>query len=142
MKHAATATIVLASLLGTGMAIAQLQSPADSQPVTISGIETVCTGTTTDVRADPQWHAYPFHLEFAWNSGEYLGDEQVTVTGNGHSVSVHCAGPWVLMKLPSGTYRVSADVPDGGHRDFSMSVPGRTVLHFPGGPGAERVAVR
>ena len=104
--------------------------------MTISGVETVCTGTTTDVRADPQWRAYPFHLEVAGRDGQYLGDERVTVTGNGHSVSVQCSGPWVLMKLPAGSYKVSLDVPDAGHKDVTMQVPGQTVVHF-GDAGGE-----
>ena len=135
MKNAVAASIALASLLGAGIATAQIETPIDGQPMTIGGVETVCTGTTTDVRADPKWSAYPFHLEVAGKGGQYLGDEKVTVTGNGQSVSVQCKGPWVLMKLPSGTYRVTAEVPEGGHRDFSMRVPGHMVLHFPGGGG-------
>jgi len=145
MKRALTASAVL-TLLAAGLAVAQTQTPADDQPTTINGIETVCTGTTVDNRADPQWRAFGFHLEFAGKGGQYLGDEQVNVSGNGHSVSVKCGGPWVLMKLPAGMYHVTADVPDGGHRDFSMRVPGHMVLHFPGGGGevvpSGQVAIR
>lgn len=129
MKSAHIA-VLAASFLGAGAALAQSNSPKDGQPMTISGVETVCTGTTTDVRADPQWRAYPFHLEVAGKDGQYLGDEKVTVSGNGHSVSVQCSGPWVLMKLPAGSYKVSLDVPDAGHQDVTMQVPGRTVVHF------------
>jgi hypothetical protein len=93
MKPAHIAAIVSASVLGAGIAWAQSDAPLDGQPMTISGVETVCTGTTTDVRADPQWRAYPFHLEVAGKDGQYLGDENVTVSGNGHSVSVKCGVP-------------------------------------------------
>jgi hypothetical protein len=130
MKSAHLAAIVSASVLGAGTAWAQSDAPMDGQPMTISGVETVCTGTTTDVRADPQWRAYPFHLEVAGKDGQYLGDENVTVSGNGHSVSVKCGGPWVLMKLPAGSYKVSLDVREAGHKDVTMQVPGRTVVHF------------
>jgi hypothetical protein len=136
MKSAHMAAILAASVVGAGAALAQSDSPMDGQPMTISGIETVCTGTTTDVRADPQWRAYPFHLEVAGKDGQYLGDEKVTVSGNGHSVSVQCSGPWVLMKLPAGSYKVSLDVPEAGHKDVTMQVPGRTVVHF-GNAGGE-----
>jgi hypothetical protein len=135
MKRALTASLAMASLLGAGFAAAQTETAAEDQPMSISGVETVCTGTTTDVRANPQWRDYGFHLEFAGKGGQYLGDEQVSVTGNGHSISVKCGGPWVLMKLPAGSYHVSAEVPEGGHRDFTMHVPGRMILHFPGGGG-------
>jgi hypothetical protein len=136
MKSPLLAAILSASVLATGAAIAQSDSPKDGQPMTISGIETVCTGTTTDVRDNPQWKAYPFHLEVTGKDGQYLGDERVTVSGNGHSVSVQCSGPWVLMKLPAGSYKVSLDVPDAGHKDVTMQVPGRTVVHF-GDAGGE-----
>lgn len=136
MKSAHIAAILAASVVAAGAALAQSNSPKDGQPMTISGVETVCTGTTTDVRADPQWRAYPFHLEVAGKDGQYLGDEKVTVSGNGHSVSVQCSGPWVLMKLPAGSYKVSLDVPEAGHKDVTMQVPGRTVVHF-GNAGGE-----
>jgi hypothetical protein len=135
MKSAQLTAILFATSLATRTALAQNQMPADDQPMTISGVETVCTGTALEARSDPQWRAYPFHLEVAGKDGQYLGDEQVTVTGNGHSVSVHCAGPWVLMKLPAGAYKVSLDVPEGGHRDLTIRVPGRTVVHFPNAGG-------
>jgi hypothetical protein len=146
MKTAFISAIVAVAALGAGTALAQSQMPQDEQPMTINGVETACTGTSLEARADPRWAAYPFHLEVAGKDGQYLGDEKVTVTGNGHSVSVQCSGPWVLMKLPAGSYHVSLDVPEGGHRDFTMRAPGKTVVHFPNGGGEEvpngRVAAR
>jgi hypothetical protein len=130
MKSARIAATLAASVVVASAALAQSESPKDGQPRIISGIETVCTGTTSDVREDPQWRAYPFHLEVAGKDGQYLGDERVTVSGNGHSVSLQCSGPWVLMKLPPGSYKVSLDVPEAGHKDVTMQVPGRTIVHF------------
>jgi hypothetical protein len=135
MKTAKFSTILFASTVALGSAMAQSETPKDEQPMTIHGVETVCTGTTTEVRADPQWRAYAFHLEVAGKDGQYLGDEKVTVSGNGHSVSVQCSGPWVLMKLPAGSYNVSMDVPEAGHKDVTIRVPGRTVVHFPNAGG-------
>jgi hypothetical protein len=135
MKTASISVILAAAALGTGAALAQSETLTDEQPMTVGGVETACTGTSLEVRSDPRWTAYPFHLEVAGKDGQYLGDEKVTVTGNGHSVSVQCPGPWVLMKLPAGSYHVSLDVPEGGHRDLTMRVPGKTVVHFPGGGG-------
>ena len=137
MKTASISVILAAVALSAGTALAQSQSMQDEQPTTINGVETACTGTSLEVRSDPRWTSYPFHLEVAGKDGQYLGDEKVTVSGNGASVSVQCSGPWVLMKLPSGSYRVSLDVPEGGHRDLTMHVPGKTVVHFPGGGGEE-----
>ena len=76
------------------------------------------------------------HLEFAGKDGQYLGDETVNVSGNGHSVSVRCGGPWVLMKLPAGTYHVSTDVAEAGHKDVTVHVPGHVIVRFPGAGGA------
>jgi hypothetical protein len=137
MKTASISVILAAVALSAGTALAQTQSMQDEQPMNINGVETACTGTSLEVRSDPRWTSYPFHLEVAGKDGQYLGDEKVTVSGNGASVSVQCSGPWVLMKLPSGSYRVSLDVPEGGHRDLTMHVPGKTVVHFPGGGGEE-----
>jgi hypothetical protein len=138
MKTASLSVILAVAALGAGAALAQSDTLQDEQPMTIAGVETACTGTSLEVRSDPRWAAYPFHLEVANGSGQYLGDEKVTVSGNGHSVSVQCSGPWILMKLPSGSYHVSLDVPEGGHRDLTMHVPGKTIVHFPGGGGELR----
>ncbi len=135
MNYVQMTAVLFTGCLAAGAVMAQSNAPADDQPMTVNGVQTVCTGTTTDVRADPKWRAYGFHLEVAGKDGQYLGDEKVSVTGNGMSVSVQCGPPWVLMKLPAGSYHVSVDVPDGGHRDLTMRVPGRTVVHFPNGGG-------
>jgi hypothetical protein len=126
-----TAVFLTAAMLNPAGAFAQ----NDGQPTTVGGVETVCTGTTTDVREDPKWQAYSLRLEFTGKDGQYLGDEQVNVSGNGRSVSVHCNGPWVLMKLPAGTYKVSADVADAGHKDVTVRVPGRVIVRFPNAGG-------
>ena len=136
MKSAPFAAVLVASGLLAGAALAQSKSPVDEQPMTVNGVETVCTGASADVRADPQWRAYPFHLEVAGKDGQYLADAKVSVSGNGHSVSVQCNGPWVLMKLPAGSYKVSLDVPDAGHKDVTVTVPGRTIVSF-GNAGGE-----
>ena len=146
MRFRHKTAILFATLVVPVAGMAQTPALTEDQPMMVNGIETVCTGTTTDVRADPMWRAYSFHLEFAGRDGQYLGDETVNVSGNGHSVSVRCGGPWVLMKLPSGTYNVSTDVPEAGHRDLTVHTPGRVVLHFPNAGGEEtpsgKVAVR
>jgi hypothetical protein len=103
----------------------------------IDGIETVCTGDS-DVRDNPEWRAYPFRLEFLGRNGQYLGDETVSVTGNGHSVMFHCKGPWVLMKLPRGTYHVDTQVADAGHRAVTVRSPGHAIMRFQNAGSAVR----
>jgi hypothetical protein len=136
MKIQLLAAFILAPAIGAGMAFAQSEALPDRTVTNINGVETACTGTTLETRANPKWQAYPFHVEFAGKDGQYLGDETVTVTGNGMNVTVHCQGPWVLMKLPAGSYHVSADVADAGHKDLTVKSGGKTVVHF-GNAGGE-----
>ena len=131
-----SAAAFIASAIGAGLAFAQSDTMPIDAPMTIDGIETVCTGGDSDARDNPQWRDYSFKLEFVGKNGQYLGDEMVSVTGNGHSVSVHCKGPWVLMKLPSGTYHVDMDVADAGRRSMTVRAPGRTIMHFENAGGA------
>jgi hypothetical protein len=136
MRLAPKAAVLLAGLAASGMAFAQTNSLPENQPTDINGVQAVCTGTTSDVRMDPQWRSYSLRLEFAGKAGQYLGDETVNVSGNGKSVSVHCGGPWVLMQLPAGTYHVSTDVADAGHKDVTIHVPGQVVVRFPDAGGS------
>jgi hypothetical protein len=131
-----SAAALLASAIGAGLALAQSDSiPADT-PTMIDGIETVCTGADSDIRDNPEWRAYPFQLEFVGVNGRYLGDEVISVTGNGHSMMFHCKGPWVLMKLPRGTYHVDMDVADAGHRTMTVRSPGHAIMRFQNAGGA------
>jgi hypothetical protein len=74
-------------------------------------------------------------LHFAGKGGEYLGDETVSITGGGRDLSVHCAGPWILMKLPKGTYKLTTDVAGMGHKNMTIQLPGRVIVRFTGGEG-------
>ena len=124
-----------ATAIGASLAFAQTDVMPSDTPMTVDGVETVCTGSDLDTREDPRWRDYPFHLEFVGKDGQYLGDETVTVTGNGHSVTVHCAGPWVLMKLPRGAYHVGMDIAEAGHRDITLRSPVHRIMRFPGTGG-------
>jgi len=103
-----------------------------NEPALIGGIETVCGGVTLNDRKDTKWRAYSVRLEFVGKGGQYLGDERVTVKGNDHEISVDCLGPWVLMKLPAGSYDVAADVADAGQKAAKVRVParGQVVSYF------------
>jgi hypothetical protein len=143
MKIHAITAILLGSALGfAGTVWAQSEGDfaPENTPVTINGIEAVCDGTGIDSR-DAHARTYPMHIEFVGKDGQYLGDERITLTGNGVNMSIHCKGPWALMKLPSGTYQLSMDVLEGGHRDMTVKSPGHVIIRFPNAGGAEdRVA--
>lgn len=142
MKLALKTAFLLAGLAASGVAYAQSNSLPDSQAMDINGVQTVCTGVTSDTRMNPEWRNYSLRLEFAGQAGQYLGDETVNVSGHGGTWSMHCAGPWVLMMLPPGTYHVAADVADAGHKDITVHVPGRVVVRFPNAGGAEEPSGR
>ena len=132
MKFWQSAMAVLtASTLATTAAWAA-EKLTEEMPKAIDGVETVCDGVTIDNRNDPKWRAYSLRMEFVGKGGQYLGGETVSVKGEEHDVSVTCQGPWVLMKLPAGSYHVSADVPDAGHKEMNVRVPasGQHVAMF------------
>ena len=137
MKLAPKIAFLLAGLAASGVAYAQSNSLPDGQATDINGVQSVCTGVTSDTRMNPEWKDYSLRLEFAGQGGQYLGDETVNVSGQGQNLSVHCRGPWVLMMLPPGTYHVAADVADAGHKDVTVHVPGHVVVRFPNAGGAE-----
>jgi len=53
---------------------------------------------------------YNLRLEFAVTAGNYLGDIAVTVSraGGGAVLRAFSSGPWLMAKLPAGTYTVRA----------------------------------
>ena len=120
-KQSAMAVLV-ASAFATTAALAA-EKLTEEMPKAIDGIETVCDGVTIANRNDPKWRAYSLRMEFAGKGGQYLGGETVNVKGEEIDVSVTCQGPWVLMKLPAGSYHLSADVPDAGHKEMDVRVP-------------------
>ena len=126
-----TMAILVVSALATTAALAAEKLIEDT-PKAIDGIETVCDGITIENRNDPKWRAYSLRMEFAGKGGQYLGGETVSVKGEELDVSVTCQGPWVLMKLPAGSYHISADVPDAGHREMNVrvSATGQHVAMF------------
>jgi hypothetical protein len=101
---AAGPALIMPLLTGTAEAV-------QDQPVVIGGIETVCTGVGS-AKDNPAWSAYPVKLVFANQAGEDLAQIHVAVMQAGKSVvESDCDAPWVLMKLPAGSYTVSATVP-------------------------------
>ena len=130
--------VLAASALACTAALAQ-ETLNNEAPKVIDGVETVCDGITIDNRNDAKWRAYSLRLEFVGKGGQYLGDEKVTVKGHELDVAVHCQGPWVLMKLPAGSYQVSADLADAGHKQMTVQVPANgqrsVVVRFPNAGG-------
>ena len=107
--------LVMPILIDTAQAV-------QDQPVMIAGVETVCTGVGS-AKDNPAWSAYPVKLVFANSAGEDLAQIHVAVTQAGKPVmESDCDAPWLLMKLPPGSYNVLATVPGGsGNRTGKAS---------------------
>jgi hypothetical protein len=125
-------------MLALVAALAPAAAPAQplpiDAPVTVAGIETVCTGVGLDARTDPRWLDYGLKVEIAGPGGAYLADEQVTIRKDGADlITVSCGAPWLLFRLPPGRYAVEARI--GGQTASSAAfVPatgqGRIILRF------------
>lgn len=98
----------------------------------------VCTGFGEEERSDPRFEAFPVKLIFATASGDFYANVDVTITDDAGAevFRAHCDGPWLLVVLPSGTYRVTARAANGETVKARLAVPGQgqvsLALRFPG----------
>jgi len=107
-------------------------------PITINGVDTVCTGVGDEAQHDPRWAAYPIRVEFSNGGAQYLSGAHVTLSQGGKTLAaLDCAGSWVLFKLAPGSYHVEASLLNnqgGGARSAEFSPPAhgqkRVVLQF------------
>ena len=134
--------------MAAGLVLAAAAAPASAdplamdQPISLNGIETVCTGIGDEAMHDPRWAAYPIRVEFSNGGAQYLaGPHFVLKDADGKVLtSFDCDGPWVLLQLPAGKDYIAAasfsDDPQDGERTGRFTVPGngkqkRVVLAFP-----------
>jgi len=134
MKRAVcTAGIVVLATVAAAQETKTPSFPID-QPMSMRAVEAVCTGITSDARADPRWAAYPLRIEFVGATGEYLADAQVTLSKGDEAIAaVNCSGSWVLFKVMPGAYSVAAEIA-GMTKTARLTVPAsgqaRIVLRF------------
>jgi len=133
------------AFLAAGLALAATPALADAlpldTPVTVDGVEAVCTGIGHEVQTDPRWLAYPIRIEFSNGGSQYVSGAHVMLRAKDGKplAAVDCTGPWVLFKLsPGGDYVVAAtltDNPNAGERKTAFTVPAsgqkRVVIEFP-----------
>jgi hypothetical protein len=131
MRRYRFAAFAVISLLGavaaTGLpASAQNAGVAGGDPILeANGIKYACAGIGKVSRNDLRWPAFPVKLVFAAANGDFLGDPDVTVTdASGKTVfSAQCNGPWVLIELAPGSYKVHATGQKGQYaKDFPITV--------------------
>jgi hypothetical protein len=107
---------------------AQSYAPMDN-PISIDGVQTVCTGIGDEAQHDPRWASYPIRIEFSNGGAQYLSGAHVELSHGGKQMAaLDCAGSWVLFKLAPGSYTVDATLLNnqgGGTRRAEFSPPAR-----------------
>jgi hypothetical protein len=141
MRAPFSTTIALAAAVAfalAGRAAADpVAVPIDSE-ATVGGIGVGCTGVG-ESKLDPKWLAYPVRVEFSDANNDYLANEVLTVWNakGDELLNVSCEGPWILLKLPPGAYRVEGRAPgtSANPRTATFRPPShgqmRLVLKFP-----------
>ena len=115
---AATASLFT---LTTAMLIAQEAQAVQDTPVTINGVEAVCTGVGS-AKDDPRWAAYPVKIVLATSGGANLANAHVTLTkGRQEVAGLDCDAPWILFKAPPGSYTATATLIGGSGRSSSVN---------------------
>ena len=124
MPSCRLALLAAAAVSALAPLAAQAQSGGD--PILeANGIHYACAGIGKVSRDDPRWKSFPVKLVFAASNGDFLGDPNVTVSdGSGKQVfQAQCNGPWVLIELPAGSYKVHATGQKGAYaKDFDLAV--------------------
>jgi hypothetical protein len=137
--QAAAALIAIAAVLAPTMRASAdpVAVPIDGE-ASVNGVGVGCTGVG-ESKLDPKWLAYPVRVEFSDASNAYLANEVLTVSGAGGAevLSVFCEGPWILLKLAPGNYRIEGRVQgtDAKVETATVRPPShgqtRIVLRFP-----------
>ena len=97
-----------ALLLGAGSASAAPM--AMDTPISMGPLEIVCTGVGS-AKDDAQWLSYPVRIEFSNGAAQYLAGAHVRITQGGTThADFECAGPWVLVKGPSASYKATVSL--------------------------------
>jgi hypothetical protein len=113
-------------ITGVILLAAPLLAHAQSDPIQqANGVKYACAGIGSVSRSDPRWATFPVKLVFAAADGSFLGDPAVTVTdATGKPVfQAQCDGPWVLIDLPAGSYKVHSTGQKGQYaKDFDIVV--------------------
>ncbi len=112
-----------------------------NKAMTVHGVKAVCTGIPgANVQRDARFSAYPLRIELAGKLGQYLAGADFTITRKHRMMmEARCAGPWLLVKLEPGRYRVTAKRLGKTATSLawaSAKGQGRVVLRFPQQGGA------
>ena len=150
MKRKPLAVLIIASSLTALGGLAQAQSSQATRTDAsraAAGVEYTSGGVGLAARQQlaAQSGQYNLHLEFAYApEGEYLSEVQVDINDSrGNSVlSTRTDGPWLMAKLPAGSYTVKARYGDAT-RTQHVNVGGgkrHVVVRFPAQVDSQKVA--
>lgn len=82
----------------------------------------LCTGLGLDAREEAAAFPHTLKLVFAAVNGNYVGDVALTVSsGKTEVFTGTCDGPWLLMNLDPGQYKVTAEF-EGQKRSVTVKV--------------------
>lgn len=111
---AAAATLTTLVLAGEASAV-------QDTPVTINGVEAVCTGVGS-AKDNPAWKAYPVKVVVATSGGADLANAHISLSQGGKEVAgLDCDAPWVLFKAPAGRYTATATLIGGSGASHSTN---------------------
>ena len=111
---AAAATLTTLVLTGEASAV-------QDTPVTINGVEAVCTGVGS-AKDNPDWKGYPVKVVVATAGGADLANAHISLSQGGKEIAgLDCDAPWVLFKAPAGSYTATATMIGGSGRSHSTN---------------------
>jgi hypothetical protein len=81
-------------------------------PLKKAEVQAVCTGVGS-AKQDSRWAAYSVRVVFSNRASQYIVGEHVVLSQAGKQKAVlDCGAPWILFKLPEGSYSLKATLPD------------------------------
>ena len=112
MKSKLLAHSFAAILVGSALLVPAASAASDAIVQTTGGVSYVSGGIGTDLRDQLSSRANDFNLKlvFALTSGEYVSGVRVAIADAAGKTLVDTTseGPWLLTKLPVGSYQVVA----------------------------------
>jgi hypothetical protein len=105
----------------TLMVLAGEASAVQDTPVTINGVQAVCTGVGS-AKDNPDWKGYPVKVVLATAGGADLANAHISLSQGGKEMAgLDCDAPWVLFKAPAGKYTATATLIGGSGRSQSTN---------------------
>jgi len=135
-------TLLWAALLAAGLNVA-VQTCANAANMTLDvpikkvGVIAVCTGVGS-AKQDARWKAYSVRLSFSNGGSQYIAGERVILSRDEKTIAVlDCGAPWILFKLPEGSYSLKATIPDQ-----TGVMTRKAIFKIEDGASQQRVGIR